>query len=78
MSYYFRGTVCIKKLVSKDLSIRKIVVYLDRIPSTISRNVKINKGSNGIYNHITLTKCIRKKTEFWESVRYTRLINCIH
>ncbi|NLA78550.1 MAG: helix-turn-helix domain-containing protein, partial [Erysipelothrix sp.] len=40
---------CIKKMKSEGSSIRAIARYLERSPSTISREIKRNKGKNGVY-----------------------------
>ena len=44
---------CIKKMKSEGSSIRAIAKYLDRSPSTISREIKRNKGRNGVYHPVT-------------------------
>ena len=44
---------CIKKMKSEGSSIRAIARYLDRNPSSISRELKRNKGRNGIYHPVT-------------------------
>ena len=44
---------CIKKMKSEGSSIRAIARYLERSPSTISREIKRNKGKNGVYYPVT-------------------------
>jgi len=44
---------CIKKMKSEGSSIRAIARCLDRSPSTISRELRRNKGRNGVYHPVT-------------------------
>lgn len=44
---------CIKKMRSEGSSIRAIARCLDRSPSTISRELRRNKGRNGVYHPVT-------------------------
>lgn len=47
---------CIKKLVNEGTSLRKIAKVLDRSPSTISREIRRNKGGNNVYHPLTASR----------------------
>lgn len=69
---------CIKKLKSEGSSIRAIATYLERSPSTISRELKRNKGRNGVYHPVTAQRlyferkdnCGRKITINYDLQKY--------
>lgn len=47
---------CIKKLIQEGSTARKIAEYLGRAPSTISREIRRNKGGNGVYHPTTANR----------------------
>lgn len=69
---------CIKKMKSEGSSLREIAKYLERSPSTISREIKRNKGQNGVYHPVTAQRlyyerkdnCGRKISLNYEIQRY--------
>lgn len=54
---------CIKKMKSEGSSIRAISKYLDRHPSSISRELKRNKGKNGVYHPVTAQRLYNKRKD---------------
>lgn len=72
---------CFKKMTSEGVSIRKIAQYLDRSPSTISRELRRNKGRSGVYHPVTANKlyserrfnCGRPIKLYYESLKYINL-----
>lgn len=54
---------CIKKLKSEGTSVRKIALYLDRSPSSISREINRNKGGNGVYHPVTANRLYNQRRQ---------------